>query len=402
MRTKAPIFLALALTIATLGGCKYNVAPKPSEPETAKTSEAKSEGKQTPAKKKKSTFRSAEWKSSHTKVRGLYITGPIAGSEKIDEIIQLIDETELNAVVMDVKDDDGHITFSMEGNDTVTKLDACVAYIGDMPALMEKFREHNIYTIARIPCFKDPTLAAGMPEVALCKPDGTPIVDGKGVAWVNPCKKDVWEYLVSIGKSCKTLGFDEVQFDYVRFPVGDDAEEADYGEEVTPENKHTYIEAFLTYATKELHAVDMPVTADLFGTIIGSEIDVEQVGQDYVALASSVDALCPMIYPSHYGPGNFNLDVPDAKPYETILAALEGSKKELASLKEEDTAIIRPWLQAFTAPWVKGHITYDGDAIRAQIQATYDAGYEEWILWNASCKYNADGLEPAETENAEP
>lgn len=344
---------------------------------------------------KTDSFDPVDWKESHPKVRGLYITGPTAGSQRMNEIIQLIDDTELNAVVIDVKDDNGNITFSMEGNDAVTALDACVPYITDMPELMKTLKEHDIYTIARIPCFKDPTLAAGKPELALCKPDGSPIVDGKGVAWVNPCKKEVWEYLVGIATSCKEVGFDEVQFDYVRFPVGEDAEAADYGEEVTPENKHTYIEGFLSYASDELHAIDMPVTADLFGTVIGNPIDIEQVGQDYTALSTTADALCPMIYPSHYGPGNFNLKVPDAAPYETILAALEGSKKELSSVKEEDCAVIRPWLQAFSAPWVQGHISYGGDEIRAQIQAVYDAGYEEWILWNAKCNYTQDGLEAA-------
>ena len=341
------------------------------------------------------SFDPVDWKASHPKVRGLYITGPTAGSQRMNEIIQLIDDTELNAVVIDVKDDNGNITFSMEGNDAVTALDACVPYITDMPELMKTLKEHDIYTIARIPCFKDPTLAAGKPELALCKPDGSPIVDGKGVAWVNPCKKEVWEYLVGIATSCKEVGFDEVQFDYVRFPVGEDAEAADYGEEVTPENKHTYIEGFLSYASKELHAIDMPVTADLFGTVIGNPIDIEQVGQDYAALSTTADVLCPMIYPSHYGPGNFNLKVPDAAPYETILAALEGSKKELQSVDEADCAVIRPWLQAFSAPWVQGHISYGGDEIRAQIQAVYDAGYEEWILWNAKCNYTSDGLEAA-------
>lgn len=342
-----------------------------------------------------------DWTSSHTKVHGLYITGPTAGSQRMDEILDLIDTTELNAVVIDVKDDNGNITFSMEDNEAVTSLDACMPYISDMPALMKKLKEHNVYTIARIPCFKDPTLAEGQPELALCKPDGEPIVDGKGVAWVNPCKKEVWEYLVSIAKSCKTLGFDEVQFDYVRFPVGDDAEAADYGVEVTPATKQEYIEGFLSYAVEELHQIDMPVTADLFGTVIGNEIDVEQVGQDYAKLASTIDALCPMIYPSHYGPGNFDLDVPDAHPYETILAALEGSQSELSDLPADQCAIIRPWLQAFSAPWVDGHISYGGDEIRAQIQAVYDAGYEEWILWNAACNYIPDGLEPADTAEKE-
>ncbi len=388
------ILLSASLMLGLTGCNSTSSTPKQNAPVTS--TEIQAEPEASPKEDVDATaFSLASWKKSHTKVRGLYITGPTAGSERMNEIIQLIDDTELNAVVIDVKDDNGNITFSMEGNDAVTALDACVPYITDMPELMKTLKEHDIYTIARIPCFKDPTLATGKPELALCKPDGSPIVDGKGVAWVNPCKKEVWEYLVGIATSCKEIGFDEVQFDYVRFPVGEDAEAADYGEEVTPENKHTYIEGFLSYASKELHAIDMPVTADLFGTVIGNPIDIEQVGQDYAALSTTADALCPMIYPSHYGPGNFNLKVPDSAPYETILAALEGSKKELSSVKETDCAVIRPWLQAFSAPWVQGHISYGGDEIRAQIQAVYDAGYEEWILWNAKCNYTSDGLEAA-------
>ncbi len=387
------LYISIVLSTALLVGLTGCAAPNNETvfQETSAQEEAVTETEPSAS----DSFDPVDWKASHPKVRGLYITGPTAGSDRINEIIQLIGDTELNAVVIDVKDDNGNITFAMENNTDVIACNACTTYISDLPKLMKTLKEHEIYTIARIPCFKDPTLASARPELALCKPDGTPIVDGKGVAWVNPCKKEVWKYLVGIATSCKEYGFDEVQFDYVRFPVGDDAEAADYGVEITPENKHTYIERFLSYASEELHAVGMPVTADLFGTIIGNPIDVGQVGQEYAALATTADALCPMIYPSHYGPGNFNLKVPDAAPYETILAALEGSKKELSSVKEEDCAVIRPWLQAFSAPWVQGHISYGGDEIRAQIQAVYDAGYEEWILWNAKCNYTSDGLESA-------
>ena len=392
MKKSLSVLLLLTLVITGFCGCKQSTESsnqdiKPQETNVAGDTVEPEE------------FSAPKWRETHTKVRGLYITGPVAGSARMDDIIQLIDETELNAVVIDVKDDNGNITFAMEGNDMVTKLDACIPYIDDMDGLMAKLKEHNIYTIARIPCFKDPTLAAGIPELALTAADGTPIVDGKGVAWVNPCKPEVWDYLISLGRSCKELGFDEVQYDYVRFPVGEEAEAADYGVRITPTNKHVYIGRFLSYATEELHEVDMPVTADLFGTVIGNEIDSEQVGQDYAEIAGTIDAVCPMIYPSHYGPGNFNLKVPDAQPYDTIHAALESSKTELSGLKEQRCATIRPWLQAFTATWVSGHIPYTGNEIRAQIQATYDAGYDEWILWNASCNYNADGLEPADTDD---
>lgn len=138
------------------------------------------------------------------------------------------------------------------------------------------------------------------------------------------------------------------------------------------------------------------VGADVFGTVIDNEIDQEYTGQDYRALGSTVDVLSPMIYPSHYRNGVYGLSVPDAYPYETILYALEASSEELEPVKEEDRAIVRPWLQSFTATWVPGHITYGGEEIKKQIQAVYDAGYEEWILWNAANRYPKEGLTTAE------
>ncbi|MDE7044357.1 MAG: putative glycoside hydrolase, partial [Acetatifactor sp.] len=164
--------------------------------------------------------------------------------------------------------------------------------------------------------------------------------------------------------------------------------------------KQQAITDFLRFASEKLDARGIPVTADVFGTIIGSETDVERVGQDYARLGETVRVLCPMVYPSHYGNGVFGLAVPDAQPYETVLEALTDSREELEAVPEGQRAVVRPWLQAFTAAWVPGHISYNGEEIRQQIQAVYDAGYEEWFLWNATNRYTADGLLPRE-ENSE-
>ncbi len=326
------------------------------------------------------------WKKEHTKVYGVYLTGPVAGSERLSEILDLIDNSELNAVVLDIKNDEGNITFKMESG-TPADIDACVGYIRDMEALMKTFDEHNIYTIARIACFKDPVLASKRPELALVSTDGRAVTDGEGLAWVNPCSEDVWEYLIEIAEICADLGFDEIQYDYVRFPVGDTAENADYGTELTAADKHIYIEGFLKKASERLHEKNTPVTADVFGTVIGNPVDVEMVGQDYRALAECVDVLCPMVYPSHYGNNVFGLPVPDAAPYDTVYAALTDSADELSDIPEEDRAVIRPWLQAFTATWISGHISYGPEEIYEQIRAVEDAGYDEWILWNAKNNY---------------
>lgn len=329
------------------------------------------------------------------KVRGIYVTGPMAGSAGMENLIDLVDSTELNAVVIDVKNDEGNITYQMDLQ-TAQEMGACINYISDMEGLMAELKEHNIYTIARIVCFKDPYLAEHNPQLALKKADGSNLTDAYGLTWVNPYKEEVWEYLTDVALAAADMGFDEIQYDYVRFPIGNEAETADYGVDIQSYPREQAIMNFLNYAAERLHEKGIPVTADVFGTIIGSAIDVEQVGQDYVGLGSTVDVLCPMIYPSHYGKGVFGYDVPDAYPYETVYAALIASKNELAGIADEDRAVVRPWLQAFTATWVSGHITYGGDEIRGQIQAVYDAGYEEWILWNASNRYTDEGLEKAE------
>lgn len=324
------------------------------------------------------------------KVRGIYVTGPMAGNPHMDDLIQLVDETCLNTMVIDIKDDQGSITYAMSLS--VNDIGAARGCISDMEGLMERLKEHDIYTIARISCFKDPYLATKRPELALKKADGSYVTDTDNIPWVNPYEEDVWKYLTDIALAAADMGFDEIQFDYVRFPVGKSAEAADYGVDVNTYRKEQAIEGFLSYAVEKLHEKNVVVGADVFGTVIDNKIDQEYTGQDYRALGSVVDVLSPMIYPSHYRNGVYGLKVPDAQPYETILCALGASSEELRTVKEEERAIVRPWLQSFTATWVPGHITYGGEEIKKQIQAVCDAGYDEWILWNAANRYPKEGL----------
>jgi len=320
------------------------------------------------------------------KVKGIYVTGPVAGSGRMSELTDLVNSTELNAMVIDIKNDEGNITYKME-LPYASDMGACVRYVSDMPALIESLHEQDIYVIGRIVCFKDPVLAEAHPELALCKPDGTAVTDANGLAWVNPYKQEVWDYICQVAEQATEDGFDEIQFDYVRFPIGDDANAADYGVNMDEYTKEAGLEDFFEYTRDRLHERGIVVGADLFGTVIGSDVDRAQTGQNYVTIAKKMDVLSPMIYPSHYAAGTFGLDIPDASPYETITAALQLSKNELSVLDNENT-VVRPWLQCFTAIWVQGHIDCDSDAVREQIQAVYDAGYDEWILWNASNHYD--------------
>lgn len=326
------------------------------------------------------------------KVKGIYVTGPMAGSRYMDDLIALIDDTELNTMVIDIKNDDGKITYRMDLEQAVN-MGACINYISNMEDFMTELKAHDIYTIARVVCFKDPCLAEAYPEYTIKNPDGSLLTDSSGLAWINPYEKDAWEYIIDVSVKASELGFDEIQFDYVRFPAGPAAQAADYGVDTQVYTKEQVISDFLSYAAERLHEKNIILGADVFGTVIQSNVDAEIIGQNYKEIGSIVDIICPMVYPSHYQNGAFGLSVPDAYPYETVYEAMKDSQEELSVLEEADRAVVRPWLQSFTASWVTGHIPYGGGEIRKQIQAVYDAGYEEWILWDASNRYSEEGLE---------
>ena len=319
------------------------------------------------------------------KVKGIYVTGPAAGSERMEQLIDLVSSTELNTMVIDVKNDEGNLTYKMEVPASAN-LEAGIRYVKDMPALVERLHQQGIYVIARIVCFKDPVLAAARPELALRLPDGKAVMDANGLAWVNPYKEEVWDYLCTLAECASRDGFDEIQFDYVRFPIGNDANAADYGVDMSTYPREAGLTDFFDYASKRLHEKQIIFGADLFGTIIGSDVDRDRTGQNYLSIAEHTDAICPMIYPSHYANGTFGMNVPDQYPYETIANALQLSKEELAET-DSPKGVVRPWLQCFNAIWVDGHITYGSKEVHDQIQAVYDAGYEEWFLWHASNHY---------------
>ncbi len=330
------------------------------------------------------------------KVKGIYISAYVAGTQNLmDEIIQHIDETEINAVVIDVKDDNGRITFSMD-SPVVSEIGAVKRFIPDIEGLMKKLKEHNIYTIARVVAFRDPYLPEYKPELALKLPDGSIYRDSKGLAWVNPYKQEVWDYLVEVGIEASKAGFDEVQFDYIRFSTERGVNNVVYDEaDTNGRSKKDIITEFIEYAYDRLADQGVFVAADVFGAIIGGGVDSDAVGQSYGDMANHLDYICPMIYPSHYGAGYFGIDHPDTRPYDTILAALKGSKEDLGDhgTKEGRKIVVRPWLQDFTASYLDYYIEYGDEEVRQQIQAVYDAGYDEWLLWSAACRYHWGGLE---------
>lgn len=330
------------------------------------------------------------------KVRGIYISGPMAGSSALfQNILDDLDGSEINTVVIDLKNDEGRITCDMD-SPIVSEIGACKPYIQDIEALIKTLKDRDLYVIARVVAFRDPYLAEKKPEWSLHQADGTLYRDRQGMAWVDPYCKEVWDYLVEVGTEARELGFDEVQFDYIRFSTEGTMKNVVFDEEVTKgRSKTEVITEFVEYAYENLASQGLFVSADVFGTIIGSEIDANAVGQIYTEMAKHLDYICPMLYPSHYGQGNFGLEYPDKQPYETVLGALQKSRTVMEKAAGEDDhvnnqAIVRPWLQDFTASYLgEGkYISYGYDEVQLQIQAVKDAGYDEWMLWSAANKYH--------------
>lgn len=326
------------------------------------------------------------------KVKGIFVTGAVAGTQNtMPELVEMVEKTELNAMVIDIKNDAGEVTYKM-GLPLSQEIGAEVRYVADMPALIRELKDKGIYLIARIVAFKDPILAEQKQEYAIKNTDGSVFYDNQGLAWVNPYKEEVWDYLIDLSREAVALGFDEIQYDYIRFSTAEGIAEADFGEESKGRTRQEAINSFLTKAYETLAPMGVFVSADVFGTIICNEEDGELIGQDYVEMAKHCDYICPMVYPSHYVNDAYGIDVPDAKPYELIYAAVADGEERLDQAREAGPDVHmakqRPWFQAFTASWVDGYISYKGKQLQDQVRGAADAGVDEWLLWNAANDYD--------------
>ena len=294
-------------------------------------------------------------------------------------------------MVIDIKNDSGEVTYDM-GLPLAEEIGAQTRYVSDMPGLIQQLKEKDIYLIARIVAFKDPILAEKEPKYAVKNPDGSVFHDNNDLAWVNPYREEVWDYLIDLSKEAVALGFDEIQYDYIRFSTAQGIADADFGPEAEGKTRQDAITGFLTKAYETLAPMGVFVSADVFGTIICNETDGQLIGQDYVEMAKHCDYICPMVYPSHYVNNAYGIPVPDAAPYDLIYASVADGEQRLDEARAADPRIHiarqRPWLQAFTATWVDGHIPYGGQQLSDQIRGAADAGVEEWLLWNAANNYD--------------
>lgn len=325
------------------------------------------------------------------KVKGIYVTAYSAGGERLNKLINLLDSTELNAMVIDIKDDAGYITYKTD-NPTLQKLGKPQPFIRDIDGLMERLNKHEIYPIARVVVFKDTILAKNKPELSFRKSDGSVWTNGNGDGFVNPYSKEVWDYNIEVAKEAAKHGFKEIQFDYVRFPEGFEKRADTLKYTKNELSRIDTVAAFVKYAREQLEPLGIKVSVDIFG-YAASVPAAEGIGQDFVKISDQVDIICPMIYPSHYTTGWFNAKDPDKAPYQTIKGAIADTQKKLADLGEEQP-IIRPWIQDFTASWLgKGHYTkYGKHEVQEQIRALNEMNIDEYLLWNASNRYT-EGVE---------
>lgn len=326
------------------------------------------------------------------RARGIYLTGHSVGlTSRYRDLLSMVEETELNSLVIDVKDDHGLMSYPSQVQ-IVNEVGADRRVpVQDMKAVLDELYEKDIFPIARVVVFKDPFLAEQRPNWAIQRQDGGGIWREKGVAWVDPYEKQVWDYTIAIAREAALLGFREIQFDYVRFP--ENAARLDreaYYPAQDEREKDELIRDFIIYAAQELEPYNVYISADVFGVIATSWGDSDRIGQTWEMISPYIDYICPMVYPSHYGPGYFGFPVPDARPGDTINRSLSDCLKRNAPL--ENPAIIRPWLQNFTASWVRGNITYGPREIRAQIEAAYELGIDEYLLWNARNRYQPAAL----------
>jgi hypothetical protein len=321
-------------------------------------------------------------------VKGIYSTASSANGPRLDKLLKLIDDTSLNALVVDVKDDWGYIDWDT-GNDKLKAMGTTKVVIQDMPKLMQKLKEHDVYPIARVVVFKDTVLANKYPEYSFVTKSGAVWNNGNSnpESFVNPYMKEVWDYNIEVAKEAAKLGFKEIQFDYVRFAEGFAANESTLTYTKDDRKRIDVIAGFVEEAKKQLSPLGVKISVDIFG-YAASVPAAEGIGQDFIKISSHVDVICPMIYPSHYSTGWFGSVVPDAQPYTTIKGAAAATNLKLQPLEEQQLKpIVRPWLQDFTAPWVDGYIVYGKQEIEDQIRGLKDEGIQEFLLWNAGNTY---------------
>jgi hypothetical protein len=315
-------------------------------------------------------------------VKGIHITIGVASNiDVFKRYLRLADRTEINAMVIDVKETDGIVAY--DSNVRLAKQIGVIQPLIDIPEIIALCNKHRLYKIARICVFKDQRLALRRPDLAIKDRYGRIWRDFKRRCWVNPYSREVWEYALELGKELLELGFNEIQYDYVRFPTDGKISHCRYGR---LHNRKTAVEAiteFVKFCKQGLKDKGY-LSVDVFGLTINQDIGI---GQDFRKIAEYVDFISPMVYPSHYYRGEYGLPDPDAQPYEVVAISTAIAKRKLKGTNCK----LRSWLQDFSLRHWYGPVE-----VRLQIKALADHGCNSWLLWNPNCRYTEEALMPDE------
>ena len=318
---------------------------------------------------------------SDFEIRGAYI----GASNNILQKIQKLKKLNMNAVVIDIRNEDGEITCDICNKEFPKR--TCIKNI---KKLLQNLKSQGIYTIARIVTFRNKIKQNSHLEIK--NQDGSCYVDNEKMRWLNPYDKRVFEYIGKIVIETAKLGFDEIQFDYIRLPQYKSLENTSISYDLKKKSKVQIINEFLDYIVPKIHKYKVKVSVDVFGCVIPeclcarSASSSKLIGQDFKQIIEKVDYICPMIYPSHWPVDSFGIEKPDLKPYDIVKISMEYAKKATPKQLHK----IRPWIQAFSASWLKIGFwkKYGIKELQEQIDALKDVGIKQYCFWNPSSNYN--------------
>ena len=325
-------------------------------------------------------------------LKAIYMTACVAGSKSFRaKLKEIAETTEINAIVIDVKDYTGTITFKSDNllfkdnSPKTNKGQGC--QVNDLKGFISELHNSGIYVIGRISTFQDKYLVSKRPDLAVKrKSDGAVWADHKGVSWLDAGSDEVWNYIAELGKESYNIGFDELNFDYIRFPSDGDMKDIDYTFS-DGRLKADVIKDFFAYISSVFKPLNIPISADLFGMTTTNKDDLG-IGQSLENALMYFDYVSPMVYPSHYPPTFLGFANPADHPYDVVKHSMEAAVNR-AELASTTPFKLRPWLQDFDLG-----ATYTPEMVRLQMKAAYDSGLDSWLLWDAGNTYTVKALLP--------
>jgi hypothetical protein len=324
-------------------------------------------------------------------VKGIYVTAWTAGgTKKLGKLLDIVERTELNSMVIDVRDS-GEMYFKT-GIALADETGATTVAVVKPETLFAKLKKRNVWPIARVAIFRDNFVPKKYPQRAVQRPDGSLWKDRSGNTWLDPYNKKNWEYIARTVDFALDLGFPEIQLDYVRFPSEGKMDSMRFPARTsyskTEVDPAQVIAEFCDYIGKRVRDRGAQYSADIFGIISSSTTTDQGIGQSLEIIAKPFDVISPMVYPSHYAKGEYGVKDPNRSPYAIVKKSLQDYKDKVPEAK------VRPWLQDFSLFGVR----YGAKEVRAQIKAAKELGYEEYLLWNAGNNYTEGALAKAEKE----